>query len=187
MNASTPAVVGDAVLFSAAYSTGAAMLELTEGGGFRERWSNPDILVHFAPILVLDGVAYCFSGENSLTQALIAVDLENGSMLWSHREEWEEEVVDRDRETTRRFALRNGSLLAVDGRVLALGEDGHLFWMELDASGCRVTDRHWLFRARESWVPPVVSHGLLYVLQCTPGGFGQRSGRRLLCYDLSRS
>ena len=43
--------------------------------------------------------------------------------------------------------------------------------------------RAWLFRADESWTPPVVSRGLLYVRQNERERFGD-APPRLLCYDL---
>ena len=76
-----------------------------------------------------------------------------------------------------------GLLLAADGQFLCLGEMGHLLWMNLSPNGYKEIARAWLFPARESWAVPVLSRGLLYVVQntrdCVPG-----SPPRLLCYDL---
>ena len=71
-----------------------------------------------------------------------------------------------------------GTLLHVEGRFLALGEMGHLLWMELTPQGYKEASRAWLFGARETWALPVLSHGLLYIGQ----NFG--STPRLLCYDM---
>ena len=60
-----------------------------------------------------------------------------------------------------------GSLLAVDGHFLCLGELGHLLWMDLTPKGYKEMSRAWLFAARESWALPVLSRGLLYVVQNT--------------------
>jgi hypothetical protein len=43
--------------------------------------------------------------------------------------------------------------------------------------------RAWLFAARESWTLPVLSRGLLYVVQNTRD-LVNNIGPRLLCYDL---
>jgi hypothetical protein len=76
-----------------------------------------------------------------------------------------------------------GSLLAVDGQFLCLGELGHLLWMDLTPKGYQEVSRARLFMARESWALPVLSHGLLYVVQNTRDVMsGARP--RLLCYDL---
>jgi hypothetical protein len=76
-----------------------------------------------------------------------------------------------------------GSLLAVDGQLLCLGELGHLVWMDLSPKGYREVSRAWLFAARESWALPVLSRGLLYVVQNTRDIL-TGAGPRLLCYDL---
>ena len=76
-----------------------------------------------------------------------------------------------------------GSLLAVDGQFLAIGELGHLLWMDLTPKGYTEVSRAWLFAARESWTLPVLSRGLLYVAQNTRD-IVTGAGPRLVCYDL---
>ena len=76
-----------------------------------------------------------------------------------------------------------GNLLAVDGKYLVLGEMGHLLWMDLNPAGFNVGSRAWLFAARETWSLPVLSHGLLYVVQHSKDVL-KNVGPRLLCYDL---
>ena len=49
--------------------------------------------------------------------------------------------------------------------------------------GYEEVSRAWLFAARESWVLPVLSRGLLYVAQ-NARDFLQDTDPRLLCYDL---
>jgi hypothetical protein len=74
-------------------------------------------------------------------------------------------------------------LIEADDDVLCLGEWGHLLWLKMDSEGVRVLARTWPFFSRESWVPPVLSRGLLYLRQPTTD---LKSGKpaRFLCYDL---
>src|SRR5688572_31044509 len=58
--------------------------------------------------------------------------------------------------------------------------------MDLTPKGYKEVSRAWLFQARESWTLPVLSRGLLYVVQNTRE-INRGSGPRLLCYDLRRS
>jgi hypothetical protein len=58
--------------------------------------------------------------------------------------------------------------------------------MNLSPSGYKQLSRTWLFPARESWAVPVLSRGLLYVVQNTRDLF-RETGPRLLCYDLRAS
>ena len=76
-----------------------------------------------------------------------------------------------------------GNLLKVDGRFLALGEHGHLMWLDLSPAGPKILDRARLFLARETWAPPVISRGLLYVSQ-NSRSIDPPAGPRLLCFDL---
>ena len=76
-----------------------------------------------------------------------------------------------------------GSLMAVDGQFLCLGELGHLLWMDLTPKGYKEVSRGRLFVARESWALPVLSRGLLYVVQNTRD-FMSGARPRMLCYDL---
>jgi len=47
----------------------------------------------------------------------------------------------------------------------------------------RVLERAWLFAATETWTPPALSRGLLYICQNTRDAL-QGTTPRLLCYDL---
>ena len=74
-------------------------------------------------------------------------------------------------------------LMPVDGRVLCLGEFGHLLWVDLSPAGYKELARAWLFAASETWTPPVLSKGLLYVCQNSRDSM-HNTPPRLLCYDL---
>ena len=103
--------------------------------------------------------------------------------MWRETPEWTETFDVRGAAQERVFGTFRGSLLAADGQFLALGELGHLLWMDLTPKGYRQVSRAWLFPARESWGLPVLSRGLLYIVQNSRDLFGQ-TGPRLLCYDL---
>jgi hypothetical protein len=79
--------------------------------------------------------------------------------------------------------IYRGSLLAVDGHFLCLGEHGHLVWLDLRPKGYREIARASLFLAPETWGLPVLSRGLLYVGQ-NAQDVQTRARPRLLCYDL---
>ncbi|GIT31833.1 MAG: hypothetical protein Ct9H300mP1_38790 [Planctomycetaceae bacterium] len=73
-----------------------------------------------------------------------------------------------------------GSFLQADGQALVLGELGQLMWMDLSPKGYKITQRSSLFLARESWCPPVISRGLLYISQNMRDPV-TRTGPRLIC------
>ena len=55
--------------------------------------------------------------------------------------------------------------------------------MDLTPKGAQETRRVDLFRARQTWTLPVVSRGLLYVVQ-HERDLTTRQPPRLICYDL---
>ena len=55
--------------------------------------------------------------------------------------------------------------------------------MNLTPKGYKEVARAWLFAARESWTLPVLSRGLLYVVQNTRDALSG-APPRLLCYDV---
>ncbi len=185
VNASSPVVVNSTVLVSATYRTGAALLRLKEDYGFDKLWENRDFDLHWTTAVYDGGHYYGFSGRNEPDARLTCVRAADGVTVWSEVLEWKEEVVVQGGPRTIYGSPYRGNLLKVDGRFLALGEHGHLLWLDLSPSGPRILDRTRLFLARETWTPPVVSRGLLYVSQNTRS-IDPAAGPRLLCYDLRR-
>jgi len=103
--------------------------------------------------------------------------------MWRVNPEWDEFLTFDGEPRKAHLGIFRGTLLWVDGKFLCLGEMGHLLWLDLTPSGYKELARAWLFPARETWALPVLSRGLLYVTQNTPG-FINREPPRLLCYDL---
>ena len=183
VNASCPVVVGSKVLVSASYRAGATLVEVNPEGGYKQLWENPDFDLHWTTAVYQDGHFYAFSGRNEPDAKLSCVNVESGKTVWSQVLEWKESVMLRGESRTFEASPLRGNLLKVDGRFLALGEHGHLLWLALSPSGPKVLDRTRLFLARETWSPPVVSRGLLYVSQ-NSRSIDPARGPRLLCYDL---
>ena len=88
----------------------------------------------------------------------------------------------RWKEKNRTTSLFRGSFLKTPQRTFALGEDGALTELELTPKGVKILQRNRLFTARETWTPPVIHRGLLYITQNSKGMDG--STPRLICYDL---
>ena len=185
VNASSPVVAAGRVLVSASYRTGAALLQLEPDGGYRELWRNGDFDLHWTTAIYKDGHFYAFSGRNEPDAKLTCVNAASGETVWSEALEWRETVeIGGEKRTIFGSPLR-GNLLLVEDKFLALGEHGHLLWLDLSPQGPCILDRARLFLARETWSPPVLSRGLLYVNQNSRSA-APRTGPRLLCYDLRR-
>ena len=183
VNASSPVIIGDQVFVSASYRTGGALLNLLSGGGHSVAWTTKEFNLHWNTPVHRDGYLYGFHGRNEPDARLVCLRLEDGEVVWKETPEWEEaESVGAETRRMLASTLR-GSLLWADGRFLALGEHGHLLWLDLSPQGYREISRAKLFLARQTWAAPVLSRGLLYVCQNSRGVFDS-SPPRLLCYDL---
>ena len=196
VNASCPLVVGGNRIFvSASYQTGSALLEVGKDlSSHKVVWQMPDaehntepnqLGLHWSTPLVKDGYLYGFDGRNEPDASLVCVDLKVGRVVWREEPEWEQTVTVQGVEQTLTLSPLRGSFLQADGQALVLGELGQLMWMDLSPKGYKITQRSSLFLARESWCPPVISRGLLYISQNMRDPV-TRTTARLICYDLRR-
>ena len=182
-NASSPVVFDNKVFVTSSYRTGSALVEIRDDFSHRVIWRSDDIGLHFNTPIYSGGYLYGFDGRNSGDASLVCVDISSGEVVWREAPEWREVFQQNGRQVSRLMSTYRGSLLAVDGQFLCLGELGHLLWLDLTPEGYTEVSRTWLMGARESWTLPVLSRGLLYVVQNTLDVFSGTSPR-LLCYDL---
>jgi outer membrane protein assembly factor BamB len=179
VNASCPVVFDNKVFVSASYRTGGALVQINSDFTHKVLWTTQEFGLHFNTPIHRDGYLYGFDGRNEPDASLACVDAATGKAVWRETLEWTETIGGREQTV----GPYRGSLLAVDGSYLCLGELGHLMWMDLTPKGYREVSRTWLFQARESWALPVLSRGLLYVVQNTRE-ISRGNTPRLLCYDL---
>lgn len=183
VNASCPVVFDNKVFVSASYRTGGALLEVQPDFTHKVVWTTAEFGLHFNTPIYRDGRLYGFDGRNEPDASLACVDAATGKVVWRETPEWSETLELRGERRQQVLGTYRGSLLAADGQFLCLGELGHLLWMDLTPKGYKEVSRAWLFAARESWALPVLSRGLLYVVQNTRDTL-HGTGPRLLCYDL---
>ena len=183
VNASCPVVFDNKVFISASYRTGGVLLEIRPDFTHRQVWTTQEFGLHWNTPIYRNGHLYGFDGRNEPDASLACVDVASGKAVWRATPEWNETVAVGSQRREQLVSTYRGSLLAVDGQFLCLGELGHLVWMDLSPKGYKEVSRAWLFGARESWALPVLSRGLLYVVQNTRDVVNG-AGPRLLCYDL---
>ena len=183
VNASCPVVFDNKVFVSASYRTGSALVEVRPDFTHRVVWTTQEFGLHFNTAIYQNGYLYGFDGRNEPDASLKCVEASSGKVVWRETPEWTETYDGAGGPGSQVLGTYRGSLLAADGQFLCLGELGHLLWMDLTPKGYKQVSRTWLFAARESWALPVLSRGLLYVVQNTRDML-QRTNPRLLCYDL---
>ncbi|HJN43294.1 MAG: PQQ-like beta-propeller repeat protein [Vicinamibacterales bacterium] len=183
VNASCPVVFDDTVFISASYRTGGALVRALPDFTHEVVWTTQDFALHFNTPIHRDGYLYGFDGRNQGDASLACIDAADGTVVWREAPQWTETFEQGGRQRQAIVGTARGSLLAADGEFLALGELGHLLWLDLTPDGYREVSRTWLTAAQESWTLPVLSRGLLYVMQNTRDILTGASPR-LLCYDL---
>ena len=182
VNASSPLVIGDQILVTASYQTGAALLSIGKDMQPTTAWTSPDFGCHFMTPIHVDGFLYGFSGRNHPDVEMACIELATGLVKWSEQPRWQETVTVSGRERNMVMSPFRGQFLRVQNQFICLGEEGHLLCYTLSPTGFKEQSRAWLFQASESWTPPVLWHGLLYLCQNQRGTDGTPA--RLLCYDL---
>ena len=183
VNASCPVVFDDKVFVSASYRAGGTLLRVLQDFTYEVLWTTQEFALHFNTAIHQDGYLYGYDGRNQGDASLACVDVSDGRVVWREAPQWTETFAQGGRERQAILSTARGSLLAVDGQFLALGELGHLLWLDLTPDGYRQVSRAWLAAAQESWTLPVLSRGLLYVVQNTRDILTGATPR-LRCYDL---
>lgn len=173
--ASTPLPLPDHQIFiSDCYAKGGVLLKFDENlkptPVWQERWFGMHMMIPHK----IGNYLYGFSGRNIPDTELKCIDLRNGKIQWNHEMRWQEDG--------RVTGLFRGSLIQTKKRVFSLGEDGSFAELNLSQEKPKITQRKRLFTARETWTPPVIHRGLLYIMENSKGFDG--TNRRLICYDL---
>lgn len=185
VNASSPLVLDGRRLFiSESYGAGGTLLDLLPGGAARPLWANDAFGTHFMLAVRKDGHLYGVDGHGPHDAFLVCVELETGKEVWRTQPEWEQTVQGRAGPRRMRMGTYRAWLMPVDGRHLMLGEFGHLLWADLSPPGFKELSRAQLFLAGETWTPPALSRGLLYVCQNASSLDASATRPRLFCYDL---
>lgn len=159
VNATSPVVHDDLVLMVTGPGPGSLCVRVLPDGGYEEVWRDRRVLdSQFNPLVCLRGLVFGYTSSRQGGAMLRCIDMATGEMRW----EWESE-------------LDRGTLLSADGKLIALGEHGHLAALTADARRPRqlaMTERPIL--AAPCYSAPALAGGRLYL----------RNERELLCLDL---
>ena len=173
--ASTPlALPNNKIFISDCYQKGGVLLQIDEKFQPKTIWTERYFGMHMMTPQLIDGHLYGFAGRNIPDTQFKGINLKTGKITWEDDMRW--------RENNRVTGLFRGSFLQCGKRSFALGEDGSFAELSLTPEKPEILQRTRFFYARETWTPPVIYRGLLYIVQNTPGF--DESSRRLICYDM---
>lgn len=164
------------VFISECYEKGGVLLQFNKDLQPNPVWTKRYFGMHMMTPLLIDDHLYGFAGRNVPDTQLKCANLKTGEIIWEDDARW--------REQNRISGLFRGSFIKTQNRLFSLGEDGAFVELSLTPEGPKILQRTRLFTATESWTPPAIVRGLLYIVQNSKGFDG--SSPRLICYDLRR-
>ena len=158
VNAADPLVFGSRVFISSNYGAGSALLDIS-GRQPRLVWRNRSMNSHFSSFLLIDGYIYGNDGFAGRRNGVFrCLDAETGRTMWSE-------------------SLGFGSLIAADGKLILLTEQGDLYIARATSSSYREISQARSILSSSCWTPPVLCNGMIYL----------RNHRGdLVCVDVSR-
>jgi len=155
-NIATPLVRGDYVFISSGYGKGCALLKIAAAGGKLEAqpvYQTNEFRDHHSGSVYWNEHIYGFD-EHRLT----CLDFRDGTVRWQ------------------KSGLGQGTLLAADGHLVVLGENGKLVVVEANPEKYR-EKASFKFSSQRCWSVPVIADGKLYV----------RDEEKIVCYDLRKN
>jgi len=136
---------GNLLFVSSAYDGGARALKLTRSGGrtdAAELWYNPRVQVHFGTAVRQGGFVYVSSGQS--VGILTALELQTGRVAWQARD------------------FVKAHLLAADGKLIILDEDGNLGLGVASPERFQAIAK-WPMLSSVAWTPPTLAGTRLYL------------------------
>jgi len=156
-SAASPVVSGDMVFCSAGYEVGGGACKITkEGNAFTatQLWQTPgntEVANHWSTPVCKDGYLYgMFSFRSSNTGPLKCVELATGTVKWVQP------------------GFGQGSVTLVDGKLLALAENGSLTVVDPSPEAYKEVGRIQAVEGK-CWSAPAVSNGCIYVRSTQEG------------------
>lgn len=143
VNSATPIVSGRRIFISTGYNAkGCALLEFT-GQALEVVWESKEMNNTMNGCVLLDGHYYGF--DEAKLKCLDA----GGKVQWEER------------------GLGKGTLIASDGRLIVLSEEGELLIAPATPKGFAPLTKTRLFESGVCWTTPVLAHGILYCRSST--------------------
>ncbi len=173
VNAATPVPCGpNRVFVTEDYGRGGVMLQFDQDFKAHVLWTSLEFGCQFQTPIYHEGIVYGFGGNGGL---MLACDGATGRILWNEAF-YQTTITWKERDIP--ISLGHAHLLHVDNGFVCLSENGALLRMDLGSWGFQIQSKARLFYAPETWAPPAISNGRLFINQ-------NEMGSRLICYDIS--
>jgi outer membrane protein assembly factor BamB len=183
VNAAQPVVIGNRIFLSAAYDTGAAMLEVApDGSSATVAWQDELAMQnHWSTTISRNDVLYGFSGRHEQGSDFRCVRARDGAVVWR--------IPANESPTSREPFYGRGSAIFADGRFIVLGERGTLALVEATPERFREISRATFPELdHPCWTAPVLADRRLFITGCRAVAGASRRDREeyhLICLDLA--
>jgi outer membrane protein assembly factor BamB len=137
VNAADLIVNGDKLFISSGYNHGCAVLKVA-GSAPEKVWENKNLRNHFNSCVLWQG--HLYGPDDS---GLRCVSFETGELKWTYRE------------------FGKGSLMVVDGKLVALSEKGELIIADPTPAAFKPISRAQVLNGK-CWTTPLLSNGHIY-------------------------
>ena len=156
-NSTTPIVKDDLIYISSGYNVGCGLFRI-QNDSLEKVYANREMRNHFNNSILIGDHLYGFDGNSNLGRVvhLKCVHFKTGELAWRHR------------------GLGCGSLMAADGKLILLSDDGELVLAEASAEGYRELARSSFLEGR-CWTVPVLLNQRIY---------GRNAEGKLVCVRL---
>jgi len=139
------------ILIIGGYNAGAAMIKVdkkSDGSyGVTELYKNPDFGDHTKPPILVNGYFYAQYSTNERRDGLVCMSMD-GKVMWK---------------TMRSPAFDKGSMILVDGLILATDGNKTLYLIEPDPSGFKPLASAELLNTGQNWAPLALADGKLLI------------------------
>ncbi len=154
----TPIAIDDTIFVSSGYGRGCALLRFN-GQSLGEIYDNKNMRNHFNNSVLLDGYLYGIDGNshNAGSCRLVCMNVKSGERVWGQR------------------GMGCGSLMAADGKLIVLSDDGVLSIVAATPSEYKEISKARVLEGR-CWTVPVLAGHRIYARNATGD---------LVCVDVS--
>jgi outer membrane protein assembly factor BamB len=142
VNAADPIVADGQVFISSGYNKGAALLQIGDASP-TELWRNKNMRNQLNACVLLDGHLYGIDGDTTTTTALRCLAWKSGTVRWSFD------------------GVGCGALIAADGKLIVLSEQGELLVGPASPKGFTPSARARVLDGK-CWTVPVLANGRIY-------------------------
>jgi len=142
VNAADPIFFDDKMFISSGYKHGGTLLDIS-GSKPKKVWENNILQNHFSSSVYIDGYLYGIDGNGKGKGYMRCVLAKTGKEQWNMK-------------------IGFGSLMAADGKIIALGEKGTLYIAEATHKAYKEIAKAETGLPVLCWTAPVLSNGIIY-------------------------